>query len=140
MASAESERDDRQAPVESNWVRVADLADLPPDGALEVRVRQGVYALFRLGDSVSCLDGFCPHHGGHLAAAGRAEAVAICPRVGCLRRQFDIRSGDCRQHSRVRCRTYEVRIEAGSVFLALGASGRSREEPGSKELSTRAGG
>ena len=59
--------------------------------------------------------------------SGRAEAVVTCTRVGCLRRRFDTRTGACLEHSRVRLRTYEVRVEAGSVFIALGGPGRSRE-------------
>jgi nitrite reductase/ring-hydroxylating ferredoxin subunit len=85
-ASAGPERGARRAPAESTgWVRVGALADLPPGSAREVRLGDRVYALFRLGDSVHCLDGLCPHQGGHLAGSGRAEAVLTCPRVGCLR-------------------------------------------------------
>lgn len=101
-----------------SWVRVASLADLPPGSAREVRLGRRVYGLFRLGDDVRCLEGLCPHQGGHLAASGRAEAVVTCPRVGCLRWRFDTRTGACLQHDRIRLRTYPVRIEAGSVFLA----------------------
>jgi len=132
VASAESGQGAGRAPAESaRWVRVAALAGLPPGSALEVRLGHRVYALFRLGDSVSGLDGLCPHHGGHLAAAGRAEAVVTCPRVGCLRWRFDTRTGACLQHNRVRLRTYEVRIESGSVFLATDQSGASQEDAGS---------
>lgn len=67
-----------------------------------------------------CVDGLCPHQGGHLAAAGRAEAVVTCPRVGCLRWRFDTRTGVCLQHDRVRLRAYEVRVEGGFVFLNAG--------------------
>ena len=108
----------------ASWVRVAALADLPPGSAREVRLGGRVYALFRLGDSVIGLDGLCPHQGGHLAAAGRAEAVVTCPRVGCLRWRFDTRTGACLQQGRIRLRTYDVRIEAGSVFLDTDHSSR----------------
>lgn len=133
VASAKSEQGAGRAPAEelTGWVRFADLADLPPGSALEVRLGRRVYALFRLGDSVRGLDGLCPHQGGQLAAAGRAEAVVTCPRVGCLRWRFDTRTGACLQQGRVRLRTYEVRIEAGSVLLAVGHPGRSREDPDS---------
>ena len=127
VADAESGQGAGRAPAEERvgWVRVADLADLPPGSALEVCLGGRVYALFRVGDSVRCLDGLCPHQGGHLAAARLVGAVVTCPRVGCLRWRFDTRTGACLQQSRVRLRTYEVRIEAGSVFLATDQSGRS---------------
>jgi nitrite reductase/ring-hydroxylating ferredoxin subunit len=99
---------------------IADLADLPPGSAREVRIGGHVYDLFRLGDSVHCLDGLCPHGGTRLATAGRAEAVVACPLVGCLRWRFDIRTGACLQHGRIRLRTYEVRIAGGAVLLAAG--------------------
>ena len=64
VASAGSEQVAGQASAEATtWVRVASLADLPPGSALEVRHGHRVYVLFRLGDSVSCLDGLCPHQG-----------------------------------------------------------------------------
>jgi nitrite reductase/ring-hydroxylating ferredoxin subunit len=91
---------------------------LPPGSSLEVRLGRRAYALFRLGDSVQCLDGLSPHQGGHLAEAGRSETVVTCSRVGCLRWRFDTRTGACLQHDRIRLRTYPVRIEAGSLFLA----------------------
>lgn len=126
VASAGSEQVAGKASAEATtWIRVASLADLPPGSALEVRHGHRVYALFRLGDSVSCLDGLCPHQGGHLAEADRAEAVVTCPRAGCLRWRFDTRTGACLQHGRVHLRTYEVLIEAGSVFLAIGPSDQS---------------
>jgi nitrite reductase (NADH) small subunit len=133
VASVESGQGAGQAPAESaSWVRVAALADLPPGSAREVRHRDRVYALFRLGDSVHCLDGLCPHQGGHLAAAGRAEAVVTCPRVGCRWWRVDTRTGACLQQGRVRLRTYEVRIEAGSVVLfaaPAGSASRSGTSP-----------
>jgi Rieske [2Fe-2S] domain len=66
VASAESGQVAGRAPEEqlTGWVRVADLADLPPGSALEVRRNGRVYALFRIGDSVRGLDGLCPHQGG----------------------------------------------------------------------------
>jgi nitrite reductase/ring-hydroxylating ferredoxin subunit len=117
-----------------SWVRVADLADLAPGSAREVRLGGRVYAPFRPGDSVHCLDGLCPHQEGHMAAAGWAGAVVTCPRVGCLRWRFDTRTGACLQDGRVRLRTFEVRVEAGSVLLAPGQSGASREDPGASHL------
>lgn len=121
LATTELERGGGRAPAGSTgWVRVAGLEDLPPGSALEVRHGRRVYALFRLGDSITCLDGLCPHHGGHLAEGGRALAVVTCPRLGCLRWQFDTITGACLQQGQVRCWTYEVRIKAGSLLLALG--------------------
>jgi nitrite reductase (NADH) small subunit len=126
VASAGSEQVAGKASAEATtWIRVASLADLPPGSALEVRHGHRVYVLFRLGDSVSCLDGLCPHQGGHLAKGDRAEAVVTCPRDGCLRWRFDTRTGACLQHGRVHLRTYEVLIEAGSVLLAVGPSDQS---------------
>ena len=119
MHGADPESGVERTPTESgNWVRVAALADLPPGSALEVRHRGRVYALFRVGESVHGLDGLCPHQGAHLAAGRPAGGIVSCPRVGCLRWRFDIRTGACLQHSRVRLRTYESRIEADSVLLA----------------------
>ena len=112
------------APAElPGWVRVAALAELPPGSAREARVDGRLYVLFRLDDTVRCLDGLCPHQGGHLAAASPAHEVVTCPRIGCLRWRFDIRTGACLQHGRIRLRTYKARIQAGSVFIATDDSG-----------------
>ncbi|QEH39052.1 Naphthalene 1,2-dioxygenase/salicylate 5-hydroxylase system, ferredoxin component [Aquisphaera giovannonii] len=113
-----------QTPAGSaNWVRVAALADVPPGSALEVRHDGRSYALFRLGESVYCLDGLCPHQKGRLTTVNPDESVVTCSRLGCLRWQFDIRTGSCLQQPQVRARAYGVRIEGDSVFLALDPSG-----------------
>ncbi|MGE5755667.1 MAG: Rieske 2Fe-2S domain-containing protein [Planctomycetaceae bacterium] len=71
LATTELERGGGRAPAGSTgWVRVAGLEDLPPGSALEVRHGRRVYALFRLGDSITCLDGLCPHHGGAPGGGG----------------------------------------------------------------------
>jgi hypothetical protein len=58
LATTELERGGGRAPAGSmGWLRVAGLEDLPPGSALEVRHGRRVYALFRLGDSITCLDG-----------------------------------------------------------------------------------
>jgi nitrite reductase (NADH) small subunit len=139
VAGEESGQEAGRAPAESvSWVRVTALADLPPGSAREVRQGGRVYALFRLEDSVCCLDGLCPHQRGHLAESGRAEAVVTCPRVGCLRWRFDTRTGACLQLGRVRLRTYAVRVEAGSVFLAANCSGASQDDSGAMGLVSNA--
>lgn len=103
------------------WVEVARLANLSPGVGHEVARDGRVYALFRLGDQVSALAGRCPHRGAALArgAVDPDGQTVTCPRLGCLRWRFALRTGAHAAGLPVRCATYPVEVRAGAVFVAL---------------------
>ncbi len=103
------------------WVEVATLDDLPAGGSLEFSSLGRIYALFRSPDdeAITCLDGLCPHDGGRLASGSFDGARVICPRRGCLRWSFDLRTGASSVGEGVRRRLHPVRLEGRAVLVAL---------------------
>ena len=105
----------------SDWFEAARLDDLPPGSSLEFTHGGRVFALFRSGDEVTCLDGICPHQGGRLAFGPFDGSRVTCPRRGCLRWSFDVRTGLSTVGDPVRRRPYPVRVEGRSILVDLPA-------------------
>ena len=99
------------------WHRLAALADIPDDAALETGVDKLPLALYKVGGTVYCTANLCTHAEAFLSD-GYLEGYEIeCPLHGA---RFDIRNG------RVLCQpasadiaTYVVRIENGEVYVDL---------------------
>ena len=103
------------------WVEVAHLTDLVPGEGREITHAGRAFALFRLGDEVAALGGLCPHQRSHLAR-GRVDpdqGTVTCPRRGCLRWRFSLRTGAHAADLPVICPTYPVEVRAGVVVVAL---------------------
>ncbi len=101
------------------WIESAKLDDLPGGSAREFTHEGRVYALFRIGDEITCIDGLCPHQAGRLAQGPLSGSTVTCPRIGCLRWSFDVLSGSCSIHESLKRRLYPVRVEGRSVLVAL---------------------
>jgi nitrite reductase (NADH) small subunit len=101
------------------WVEAASLDDLPSGSSLEFSSDGRVYALFRVGQAITCLDGLCPHQGGRLADGPLVGSKVTCPRLGCLRWSFDVETGACPVGEILNRRLYPVRVEGRAVFVAL---------------------
>ncbi len=105
--------------MNSDWLEIGTLEDIPRQGARVVKTTEGDIALFRtVDDEVFALRDRCPHKGGPLSQGivhGKKVAcplhdwkialdtgLAVTPDVGCAAR-------------------YPVRVEDGRVSLALPA-------------------
>jgi nitrite reductase (NADH) small subunit len=101
------------------WIEAASLDDLPSGSSLEFSSKGRVYALFRVGEAITCIDGLCPHQGGRLAVGPFDGSKVICPRRGCLRWSFDVSTGVCPVSESLTRRLYPVRVEGRAVLVAL---------------------
>jgi nitrite reductase/ring-hydroxylating ferredoxin subunit len=103
------------------WVEAATLDDLPAGTSLEFTGRGAAYALFRSldGEEITCLDGLCSHDQGRLAKGPFDGGRVTCPRRGCLRWSFDVRTGAASVGEPARRRPYPVRLEGRSILVAL---------------------
>ena len=105
--------------MNTDWLEIGALEDIPRQGARVVKTAVGDIALFRtVDDEIFALRDKCPHKGGPLSQGivhGKKVAcplhdwkialdtgLAVAPDVGCAAR-------------------YPVRVEAGRVSLALTA-------------------
>ncbi len=101
------------------YAAAADLASVPHERGLFVRLGTHELALFRTGDEVTALDNTCPHAGGSLAEGHVADGCVACPLHGW---KFDAHSGAGVGSARASVATYPTKIVDGKVFVLLGAN------------------
>ena len=111
----------REPPSGAAWVAAARVDDLAPGSGREFVHAGRFYALVRVEDRVAALAGLCPHQGAHLAsgAIDPERNSVTCPRRGCLRWRFDLTTGAHAGGLAVVCPTHPVRVEDGTVLVAL---------------------
>lgn len=111
----------RSAPMDSTFVAVCALADIPSLGARVIERPQhpdGNVALFRTADNrVFAVLDRCPHKGGPLS-----QGIVYGDRVACPLHNWSIELGSGSAVAPdVGCaRTFPVNVERGIVFVALG--------------------
>jgi nitrite reductase/ring-hydroxylating ferredoxin subunit len=114
--------------------RVGALSDLPPGTKRVISVRGIEIGLFNIEGVIYALPNRCTHQWGPLcegALAGTVAAdaesgwrlhwaregrVVVCPWHAL---EFDVTTGQCLAHPRVRLRRYAVRVEDGEMVLTL---------------------
>jgi nitrite reductase (NADH) small subunit len=113
-------------------VRIA-LADAPADGQVRMLDLGGHrVGLFRVGDALHALADRCPHRGGPLCSSGRTvRGVSLregSPAQGAERASlrcpwhkwdFDIATGRCLVHERLRVRRYRVTVHGDDLVVSL---------------------
>ncbi len=101
----------------SNFIRVANAADLSDPGQTLLEVEDRIVVLFKVNGQFFCIDDVCTHDGGPLSE-GRLEDHAIaCPRHGA---KFDIRTGKAlTMPATVDTAAHEVKVEGGDIFVRL---------------------
>src|SRR6266513_2000932 len=62
-----------------NFIKVAEVSDIPPGTAKVVEVQNVEVALFNLEGQIYALDNMCQHAGGPLGEGKIKEDVVICP-------------------------------------------------------------
>ncbi len=101
----------------AEFVRVAQMADLPPGGKLLTTINGRSIALFNADGTIYAIEDICTHDGGPLVE-GELDGYEIeCPRHGA---RFDIRTGRAlRMPAFEPIETYEVRIEGDEILVAV---------------------
>ena len=101
----------------SDFVTVAQLADFPESGLLEVEVDGRVVVLARMGDQVHALDGICSHAEAKLAEGSLYEECLMCPVHGG---EFDVRTGEAITLPAIEAiGVHEVAVEGDEIRVAL---------------------
>jgi metal-sulfur cluster biosynthetic enzyme/nitrite reductase/ring-hydroxylating ferredoxin subunit len=101
----------------ADFVRVADVTEIPDPGKTLVEVDGEMIALFHVEGRFYAIDDVCTHDGGPLADGELRDHKIACPRHGA---KFDIRTGAALTMPAVRAtRAHDVKVEAGGVFVRL---------------------
>lgn len=107
----------------TQWVRVADVADIPYDGGAAVKygsVQLAVFNFASRGEWYACQN-MCPHKKEFVLSRGIVGDADGEPKVACPmhKKTFSLISGESLQQEEYRVRTFPVRIEGDGVFLCL---------------------
>jgi metal-sulfur cluster biosynthetic enzyme/nitrite reductase/ring-hydroxylating ferredoxin subunit len=99
------------------FVRVADVSEIPDPGKTLVDVDGDMVALFHVGGVFYAIDDVCTHDGGPLADGELRDHKIACPRHGA---KFDIRTGAALSMPAVRgTRAHDVKVADGGVWVRL---------------------
>jgi nitrite reductase (NADH) small subunit len=99
-----------------NFVRVAALAEIPPEGVLPVRVEKEDLVLYRVKDQVFASRDFCPHAGYPLSKGSFRGKYVRCTLHSW---EFDVTNGEYTGNPLIRMRCYPVKVEGGDVWVGL---------------------
>ena len=100
----------------ANFVKVGELADIPPGTGKCVEAGGKQIALFNVGGTLHAIDNLCLHRGGPLGEGELEGHVVTCPWHGW---QYDVRSGINTMDESEHVETYEVKVEGGAVMVAV---------------------
>jgi nitrite reductase (NADH) small subunit len=102
----------------SDWKLICQLTDIPPLGSRVVqRISGGDIAVFRNGDDeVFALHDKCPHKGGPLSQGIVHGKRVTCPLHGW---NIGLDDGQAVAPDVGGCARFDVKVEAGGVYLAV---------------------
>ena len=100
----------------TDFVKVADLQEIPPGGSKLVEVDTVRVALFNLDGAIHAIEDVCTHDGGQLVEGTVVNGCEVqCPRHGA---RFDIRTGAAVRFPAFEpTQTYPVRVENGAIWI-----------------------
>ena len=102
----------------SDFVRVADVSEIPDPGKQLVEVDERLIVIFHVDGQYYALDDVCTHDGGPLGEGDLAGHEIACPRHGA---KFDIRDGRALTMPATQSTmTYEVKVDDGEVWVRVG--------------------
>lgn len=98
------------------FLKVAALAQLPPDSVMEVMVGGLPYAVCNAGGAIRALSGMCIHHGGPLGQGQIHDGRVVCPYHLW---EFDCATGEYDCDPTKRAPTFEVKVEGEEIYIQV---------------------
>lgn len=98
----------------SQFVRVGDVAEVPPGTAKAYPFGTFDIAVFNIAGTFHALENACPHQGGPIADGWLEGPIVTCPwHAWC----FDVRSGKMTLGEFARITRFAVKVEDGSIYV-----------------------
>ena len=102
------------------WVKVAEVDQVPPLAARVVRTQEGDIALFHAGDgNFYAIENRCPHKGGPLSEGIVHDCHVTCPLHNWV---LNLKTGEAEAPDEGKVATYAVKVEDGAIYLKLGGA------------------
>jgi len=100
----------------AQFLKVANLSELPAGSAKAVEVAGKAVALFNVEGKIYALDNTCRHRGGPLGEGFVEGDIVTCPWHGW---QYKIPSGECLDDASIKVAAYPVQVENGEIRVEL---------------------
>ncbi len=101
----------------NNWIEIGAVEEIPKLGSRVVETAEGDIAVFRAADDrVFALRDSCPHKQGPLSQGIVHGHTVTCPLHNW---KIDLASGEAQAPDEGCAGRYEIKVEAGQVFLSL---------------------
>jgi len=101
----------------SEFVPVVAASELPPGSGMEATIEGQVVALFNVGGEFRAIGNRCVHRGGPLGQGMLEGGVVLCPWHAW---GYDTQTGVSTVNPEFKVPCYEVKVEAGQVWVKLG--------------------
>jgi nitrite reductase/ring-hydroxylating ferredoxin subunit len=98
------------------FVKVGEVAALPPESVMEVVLGNQPYAICNVGGEIRALSGVCIHRGGPLGHGQVHDGRIVCP---FHMWEFDCRTGEYDYDPTLRVPTFAVKVEGGDILLQV---------------------
>ena len=100
----------------AEFVKAANLSELPPGSAKVVEVAGKTLALFNVGGTVYATDNTCLHQGGPLGEGELIGEVVVCP---WHQWEYNVRTGENIGDPLLKLTTYPVQVEGGEIKVGV---------------------
>ena len=108
------------API-ADWIAIGSASAVPPLGSRRVVTPAGAVAIFRTADdSYFAISDNCPHRGGPLSEGIVHGSAVTCPLHNWV---IDLSTGKALGADEGCVRTYPLKVEAGTLYLAASVLG-----------------
>ena len=116
-----------------SWVRLAKVAEVPPNGGISARFGDTEIAIFNFAAKGEwfATENLCPHKQQMVLARGILGDAAGRPKVACPlhKNTFDLKSGACLNGDLRAIATFAVKVEGDDVWVELPAAEELRRKP-----------
>lgn len=99
---------------EKSYRKIAAVGDVPVNGGMKVVIEEEEIALFNLGGEFYAISDCCPHRGASLSEGFLEQDKVLCL-LHCF--DFNLKTGESQIVSHLSVKTYQTKIEDGSVFI-----------------------
>lgn len=100
----------------AEWVKVADLSQVPSSGGTRVEAGGLTIALFNLDGQFYALEDTCPRDEGSLSEGDLFGDLVQCPVEAC---KYELATGNCITFD-AHVQAFEVKVEGSAVKIKLG--------------------
>jgi nitrite reductase/ring-hydroxylating ferredoxin subunit len=99
----------------SDWVKIAEVGDIPPASGCRVEARGVALAIFNLDGQYYVLEDTCPRDDGSLSQGDLFGDMVQCPVEAC---KYELATGNCITFD-AHVQAFEVKVEGSAVKVRL---------------------